>query len=111
MQRLNAELTEKCKNCYAASVASPLNVFQSPKAVLRNVKEFDQIPAQDRFLLGVLQKRRVEDKIHPAGPAEAIVGPVKDLADDAFGNHVPQALFVKDHRVDEELFFEILTGL
>src|SRR5688572_29771333 len=49
----------------------------------------DQVSAEDRLLLGVIQKRRVDDQVHRVGPAERHVGAVHDLRDPHLGNEMP----------------------
>src|SRR5882724_4856498 len=76
----------------------------------RNAKEFDQIAAQNRLLIRIAEERRVEDEINAYGPVKRIVCPIDHVTDADFRDQMPQALLVKNHRIDIELVFEILAG-
>src|SRR5207302_3683960 len=75
----------------------------------RNAKQLDQIPAQDGFPLSIAEERRVEDEIDANGPVKGIVRPIDHVTDADFSDQMPQALLLKNHRVDIDLVLEILT--
>src|SRR5688500_10717817 len=93
----------------------PCRVYRRhPGALIRrsgNAQQLARVSAQDRFLVGVAQERRVEDEIDTDGPVEGIVGSVHHLASADLGDEMSQPLLTKHHRVDQELASEIFTGL
>ena len=52
----------------------------------RNAQEFDQIAAQNRFLVRIAEERRVEDEINANGPVKGIVCPIHHVTDADFSD-------------------------
>src|SRR5215510_1534802 len=75
----------------------------------RNPQQFDQIPAKDRFLVRIAKERSIEDEIDADRPIERIVRPIDHMSDTDFGDQMPQAFLVKDHRINIELLPEIFA--
>ena len=80
-----------------------------PKRISSDSQELHRVAAEDRFLVGVAEERRVQDQIDVDRPVEGDVGPIHDLADAHFRDQMAQPLFGEDHRVDEELPLEIFA--
>src|SRR5262245_1826376 len=78
---------------------------------LRDAKQLHRVAAEDRFLVGIAQERRVEDEVDADRPVEWIVGPVHQLTDPRFRHEMPQPIVAEDHRVDEQFTAEVFARL
>src|SRR6266478_363010 len=72
-------------------------------------KQLDQGPAENRFLLGVAQERRVQDCIHTGRPVKGLVRSEDDLAGADFRDQVPQTLFGNNNGIDKNLALQVLA--
>src|SRR5262245_56956964 len=82
-----------------------------PYRALRDLQQLHRVAAEDGFLIGVAQELGVEHEVHAHRPIEWIVRAVHDLTHAGFGDEVPQAVLVEDHRVHEQLAAEVLARL
>ena len=80
-------------------------------SVRSNSKQFDQCAAEDGFLFGVAEERRVQNQVHIGMPLERHIGSKDDLAGADFRHEMAQTLFGNNDRVDQNLALQVVARL